>query len=123
VFKHQTGRETPTPPQLTNPTDHPMKSLIATVAAASILLVAQAPAFASDRGKEVKPIGNVSIKARSDNANKVAAGLALGAVVVGVVIASRAHAAQQHEGARCRMWRNDCRFGSDRACYIYDTRC
>ncbi len=100
-----------------------MNKLIATLAAASMLFAAQAPAFASDRGKEVKPVGNVSTKYRSDNRIKIGAGIALGAIIVGAAIASRAHAEQTSYESKCRMWRDDCRYGNDRACYKYDTRC
>ena len=117
-----------------------MNKLIATLTAASMLLVTQAPAFASDRGKEVRPVGKVTIhansgqakKGHSNNFGKVAFGVAIGAGLVGALIASRADAEPRYQSrtyvtyasdGMCRVWRTDCRHGDDRACYKYENRC
>jgi hypothetical protein len=98
-----------------------MNKLIATLVAAAMLSATLSPAFASDRGKEVKPVANVTVKGHHDHRAKVAAGLAFGAVLIGAVIASRIEA--ENAESSCRTWRNSCRYGSERACYKYDTRC
>jgi hypothetical protein len=114
-----------------------MTKIVATLAAAALLLTSQTPAFASDRGKEVKPVQrihtNVGHGKSHHNGAKVAIGIAIGAGIVGALIASRHHNADKpHYGTTyvsapsdglCRIWRADCRYGSERACYKYENRC
>ena len=108
-----------------------MSKLIATLAAASILVSMQAPAFASDYGKHVAPATKHS--GHKGNAGKALLGFAIGAAVV-AAIASQAKAdyskptyvyrsdADSYRD-QCRVWRTDCRYGSERACYKYESKC
>lgn len=108
-----------------------MTKFIATLAAASMLVSIQAPAFASDQGKHVPPVAKHS--SHKNNVGKAVLGLAIGAAVV-AAIASQAKAdyskptyvyRSDADGYRdqCRVWRIDCRYGSERACYKYESRC
>lgn len=108
-----------------------MTKFIATLAAASMLVSMQAPAFASDQGKHVAPVAKHG--GHKGNAGKALLGFAIGAAVV-AAIASQAKAdysqptyvyrsdADSYRD-QCRVWRTDCRFGSERACYKFESRC
>lgn len=99
-----------------------MNKIIATVAAAAMLIGAQTSAEASSKSA------------------KFALGLAIGVGVVGLLAAKSAHANQGYGGHQvrhygystgghgrpdgaCRVWRIDCRDGSDRACRKYERHC
>lgn len=106
-----------------------MRKIIALATAAAMLVASQTGALASDRGREVKPIGHGPVKARHVDGGKVVAGIAIGALLVGAALASRHQQTHRYQsvrndyGHRCGLWRADCRDGDDHACYKFDTRC
>lgn len=108
-----------------------MSKFIATLAAASMLVSIQAPAFASDYGKPVPPVAKHG--SHKSNAGKALLGFAIGAAVVAAIASQvkadtskptyvyRSDAGSYRD--QCRVWRTDCRYGSERACYKYESRC
>ncbi|MEM8976947.1 MAG: hypothetical protein AAGD43_33260 [Pseudomonadota bacterium] len=106
-----------------------MKKTIAIIATAATLMIASAPSQAA---------GMTALKALGDGAGtadtlvqktgrrgRIAAGIALG--IAGAAIAHHAYRHHHYRPSRwerrCRRWARRCDWGSDRACYKYETRC
>lgn len=114
--------------------------IVSALVAASMLIPMQSTAHATDRGHDVKPVSSASKSiAHRGNKSNVALGVALGVGlgVIGLIAAnakdkdSRGDYGHRRISIRdghaprgmCRVWREDCRDGSDRACFKYDRHC
>lgn len=109
-----------------------MNKLVATLAAAALLLSAQTPAFATDGGAPVPPVRSQTAKHKFDGKTKLVIGAIAAGVVVGALIAGKRHhgGGQRHFVSRsgggdgmCRVWRTDCRHGNEHSCRKYEGRC
>ena len=105
-----------------------MKTILATLAAAVLLLSIQAPANAQMSGlasMKAPAASSAIVHKTGKKGRRIAAGVALG--VLGVIAASRAHAharweAERHE-RQCFRWYSKCNRGSEWACFNYERKC